>query len=483
LLKKLNPFNYRHNHPLAFRLLAYIILSSSIVTLFATLFQVILDYNKDVSLIETRFHEIKISQSKTIATNVWNFDDDQIDNLMAGILMLPDIEFIEIKTDFAKFSAGKKPEKKNIISFEYDLPGMKEVDILGKVQIVATLDNVYKRLQERVIVILASQGVKTFIVSFFILFILRQLVTRHLNTMAEFAKGLDLKKLDEFLDLGRKKTKHPDELDRVIKAINNMILNLGIASKEMEVQARMQGELNAAAIIQKACTPETLPLLKNFEIAAKFHPAREMSGDYFDVIQIDERFVVFVIADVSGKGVSAAMYANIARVLLRDKETLQKSPTKLLSALNNSLKKELHSNHFLTLSYAVLDIEESTLTYANAGHEPLILIRKSEKGISFLKPSGYPFSDLHSEIFEDRISQEKLIVEPGDVLFFYTDGLTDVENEEGKMLGEDQLYKILEEHSHLSAQFIHEKIFETLQSFKGTAEQTDDITMIVLKKS
>jgi len=261
-----------------------------------------------------------------------------------------------------------------------------------------------------------------------------------------------------------------------------MIKNLGTATKEMEIQARLQGELNAAATIQKACTPKTLPVLDDFEMAAQFNPAKEMSGDYFDIIKIDDRHVVFVIADVSGKGVSAAMYANITRVLVRDKETLLSSPVKLLSSLNQSLKKEFHSNHFLTMSYMVLDLKKFEVTYASAGHEPLILIRGEEKKITFLKPRGYPFSDLHADLFEERICQETILIHSGDLLFLYTDGLTDAENKQGEMFGEDRLYETLLDLQLHPVSQIPELIAERIRKFSGAAQQNDDITMIALKR-
>ncbi|NOX33497.1 MAG: SpoIIE family protein phosphatase [Deltaproteobacteria bacterium] len=479
MFKLITRSKYYRNYPLTFRLLVYILLCSSLVTLFATIFQVAVDYSKDMKSLKTRLHEIEITHSKTISLSVWNFDDKQIENLMDGVLMLPDIEYIEIRTDIKQYSAGKKPTE-NFLSYEFDLPAINDKYKTGSVFIAASLENIFQRMTERVVIILGSQAIKTFIVSFFILFIIRCLIIRHLNTMAEFARCLDLKKLDRFLELDRKKTEPKDELDRVVEAINQMIKNLSKATREIETKARLQGELNAAAIIQQACTPGTLPTLDSFEMAAEFYPAREMSGDYFDIIKIDNRYVVFVIADVSGKGVSAAMYANITRVLLRDKEILQPSPVKLLTSLNHSLKKEFHSNHFLTMSYMVLDLKNFLITYASAGHEPLILIR--EKEVIFLKPRGYPFSELHANLFDERICQETAKIQAGDLLFLYTDGLTDAENEKGEMFGEDRLYQTLLDFHHLSASEIHELIINKVQEFRGTAQQNDDITMIILKR-
>ncbi len=478
--------HYHRDYPLTFRLLVYILLCSSIVTLCATIFQIAVDYKKDVNDIRIRLLEVEISHARTISVAVWNFNDEQIQNLMGGILALPDLEYIEIVTETTDYRAGEET-KTFSITHQFELPRIEENEYLGTILITASLEAVYQRIKERVLIILGSQAVKTFVVSFFILFILRHLVTRHLNTMAEFAQNLDLKKLgmkkeDRFLKLDRKKNKVEDELDRVTDAINQMIGNLSKAAREMETQARIQGELDAGAIIQKACTPEILPDLKGFELAARFHPAREMSGDYLDTLVLDDRYAVLVVADVSGKGVSAAMYANITRVLLRDKEALQTSPTMLLCALNHSLKKEFHANHFLTMGYVVVDLTNGNLTYASAGHEPFILIREKDGEILFLKPSGYPFSNLHADIFDERLVQESVEMQPGDLLFVYTDGLTDAENQAGEMFGEDRMIRRLNDLRHLSAEKISQELHDQVRAFSGTAAQTDDITMIVLKK-
>lgn len=470
---------YVRNYPLTFRLLVYILLCSSLVTLLATVFQIAVDFRKDISFIRTRLLELEMSHAQTLGLSVWNFDTDQIDTIMDGMLMLPDIEYVEVRTGISVHSAGDKPEK-YFISHEFPLPE-KDGEALGSVWVAAGLGQVFKRMKERVLIILGSQAVKTFVVSFFILFILRNLVTRHLNTMAEFARRLDLKKLDRFLILDRKERTHKDELDRVTQAINQMIRNLSTTATEMETRARIQGELDAAAVIQQACTLQTLPALETYDLAARFRPAREMSGDYYDIIRVNDRYAVFVIADVSGKGVSAAMYANITRVLLRDKEALQPTPKKMLSALNRSLEKEFHANHFLTMGYLVLDLERHTATYASAGHEPFLLVRKAESDIRFLKPSGYPFSRLHADLFRDRLREETCDLHPGDILFCYTDGLTDARNPDGDMFGEERLYRLLETARDLPSETLCQRIMDAVDEFAGSAGQHDDMTMIVIR--
>jgi len=266
-----------------------------------------------------------------------------------------------------------------------------------------------------------------------------------------------------------------------------MVVSIKKSSEEMEVQARMEGELNAAAKVQQSFSPQSLPQLEQFEIASMFRPAREISGDYYDIIRIDERYIALIVADVSGKGVSAAMYANIARVLLRDKTRFHNDPVEVLCNLNESLKKEFLTSHFLTLAYVLLDLKESTVSYASAGHEPIVLLSPAQETYQLLKPKGYPFSELHADMFDMRIQQESYQMQSGDFIFIYTDGLTDVENEASEMYGEDRLYeqlhKIIQESpKEFGAQQLQDEISQQLITHQGTADQTDDITMIVLKR-
>jgi len=336
-----------------------------------------------------------------------------------------------------------------------------------------------KKTQNITNIILLFLGFLSLGVTYFIVRLVASKITNSLTDMAILIK--DLKQLDNSIMLSRKKHKNeePNELDQVISSINSMIENLKKSAQEMKERARMEGELNAAALVQKSFAPKKAPILNDFEISSMFYPAREISGDYYDVIKISDRYIGLIVADVSGKGVSAAMYANVARVLLRDKALIENEPVDLLCSLNNSLKKELHTNHFLTLCYMLLDIQESTVTYASAGHEPIVLINQKESEYKLLKPRGYPFSELLGDLFDSRIAQESYLMQSGDLLFCYTDGLTDVVNNEGNMYGEESLYKLIHD---LSAQQITDEIYKTLMSYQGSAEQTDDITMIALKK-
>ncbi len=479
---------HRRRHLLAYKLLVYILICSSFFTLIATSIQLYFDYRKDIGLIEKRMKQVEESYLQAIAYSVWDFNTIQTRYLLNGVLKLQDIQYVSIEMEIKSeevFVGIKKEEK--ILKYQFPLHVINssgERNHVGELVVITDLAAIYRRLFEKVLVILGTQAFKTFIVSGFILFIIQYVVTRHLNHMALFADSLNLEHLDSNLTLNRKHQNYnnQDELDKVVSAINNMLEKLKRSSIEMKVKARMEGEFNAAAVVQQSFSPEIPQKINDFEIASSFFPAREISGDYYDFIRINERYIALIIADVSGKGISAALYANIARVLLRDKVRLLKNPIDLLSSLNSSLTQEFHAQHFLTLCYLLLDLNESKMYYANAGHEPFVLVKSESENYTLLKPKGYPFCELHSDRFDTRLQQGSYEIKTGDLVFCYTDGLTDTMNETGEMFGEERLYEMVKDLRNHSAQEINDQILETIMSFKGSAEQVDDITMLILKR-
>jgi PAS domain S-box-containing protein len=223
---------YRQRHPLGYRLILYTLLFSSIITLISTIIQLTLDYRHDVSAIHSRLDTIQQSHLYGVINSVWNMDDKQVETLLEGIRQLPDIEHLEIKNYRGKTIAvaGQVPQW-GIITVTYPLEytnlHKKRID-LGILAVSASLQGVYDRLKNKIIVILVSQGVKTFLVSGFIFLLFQYLVTRHLETLSKYANKTNLDQLDQPLRLERKLGKgvHEDELDRVVDSVNNMYLRM-----------------------------------------------------------------------------------------------------------------------------------------------------------------------------------------------------------------------------------------------------------------
>lgn len=213
-------------HSLSKRLLSYILLCSATFAMLVTAVQLYLDYSGDVSEIDKRIQQIQDSYSDSIASSLWLVDREQVYLQLNGILELPDIEYIRLSAvDDQDYIVGEEPGNGNVIEHTFDLVhnGPSE-QLLGHFYLVANLNHVYARLWDKALVILLTQTVKTMLVSLFILFIFRAMVTRHLAKMASYARNLGLDSLHEGLELDRKTTSinKDDELSYVVRAINDM---------------------------------------------------------------------------------------------------------------------------------------------------------------------------------------------------------------------------------------------------------------------
>jgi sigma-B regulation protein RsbU (phosphoserine phosphatase) len=265
--------------------------------------------------------------------------------------------------------------------------------------------------------------------------------------------------------------------------------------------------------IQSDFLPHQLPRLQNWEIATRFRPAREVSGDFYDVFELPgERHVGLVIADISDKGVPAALFMALIRSLLRAFSEIPVPPSLLglaeryavsstvtsdvklatvlthLNAVNavlltNNYVVRNHSevNMFATLFCGVLDTETGLLTYVNCGHEPLLIL--ADNGIQTrLEPTGPAVG-----LFEDMsLDIERSILEPGDLLFGYTDGVTDARSPEGKFFSAKALLALMERCCEPQPQLTAEEVLGHVESALidhiGAADQFDDITMLAIRR-
>lgn len=466
---------------ISFHLLKAILLVSSIITLLITAFQLFLDYRQDINFIENQFRQIEKSHLESVAMTLWTLDQAAVKTQLKGFLGYRDIIYLVIYDPEGKpyMMAGEmKPGKTVTRKYPLLFQGIH----IGTLEITASIQNVYGRIFDRVFIIFMTQMLKTLIVSMFILFIVRQIVTRHLTSLGEYAKHLDLSRLDAPLILKKRRRKQPDELDLVAAAMNTMRITLRDSADALKKKARMEGELQAAAEIQKFKMPEIPPHFDGWDIAFKFSPALEVSGDYYDVFAPDENHFGLVIADASGKGLAAALHVNAASVLLKDKMALHSHPDTLLSALNQSIKNEFPANQFMTMSYARIEIQTGDVTYTSAGHDPALLAPVSGGTIIDIKPNGYPFCNVLSNDFDTRLAIKKFTMQPGDLLVLYTDGLTDSTNQHGKRYGVNRFLDLISDQRHRPAADIIGQTFTSIHHFSQGTPQNDDITMIAVKR-
>ncbi|HEX2960455.1 MAG TPA: PP2C family protein-serine/threonine phosphatase [Ignavibacteriales bacterium] len=260
------------------------------------------------------------------------------------------------------------------------------------------------------------------------------------------------------------------------------MVNLLIAF-ELADKLTAKDELAVAREIQTALMPRHAPENSMFDIACYSEPAREVGGDYYDFIcpesQKDKMYIV--IGDISGKGMGAALYMVQVQAILKYISNTCVSPKAILSELNKSLQNILKSDSFFTVSMASLEKDRCEISLSRAGHTPLIHYRagKAEN----VTPVGLGVGLRDGGIFDKVLEEMVITTEPGDVLVFYTDGLTEAMDRNRNFFGEERLMKVIEKNAHLSASLIQENIIKELDRFRDSTIPGDDTTLVIMKRS
>jgi serine phosphatase RsbU (regulator of sigma subunit) len=250
------------------------------------------------------------------------------------------------------------------------------------------------------------------------------------------------------------------------------------AQAGLAVKARMARELELARQVQESFLPKAFPDAPGYAFAAYSEPAREVGGDFYDVIDLGDGRVGLVIADVSDKGMAAALYMALSRSLIRAEAVREQSPRTVLTNVNRSLLDLGEQGMFVTVFYGMLDIRSGELIFARAGHDRPLLIR--EGTARELEGRGSLLG-----LFDEApasLTEESVRLLAGDRLILYTDGLTDVMNEDGAILGMDELRARLLQHRRLPAGDLAARTAQDLQAYRGKAEQADDMTLLVVAR-
>ena len=246
--------------------------------------------------------------------------------------------------------------------------------------------------------------------------------------------------------------------------------------------ARKDAELQIAAEIQKNFLPETLPRTEGFDIAAKSLMAKEVGGDFFDVMPLEiipmsTSRTGIMIADVSGKGVPAALFMALSRIVVRVTAMWFNKPQEVISFANPIIASNSKTGMFVTLFYGVIDKETLTLTYVNAGHNPPIVLRKETGEIEELALTGVAIGAME----DAEYTQESIPLAKGDVVVLYTDGITEAVNDKEEMFDVPRLIETIRKNGNSSSQEIVNEIISAVFSFSGSEPQYDDITLMVVK--
>jgi serine phosphatase RsbU (regulator of sigma subunit) len=242
---------------------------------------------------------------------------------------------------------------------------------------------------------------------------------------------------------------------------------------------RLEKELDVAREIQRKILPLKVPEYPNLQIASVFIPAFEVGGDYYDFFKISDTKLGFVIADVSGKGISAAfIMAEVKGIFESLSKTIEK-PKEILIKANDILKETLDSKSFVSAAYGYFDLTEKKLIFSRAGHCPLFLLRGDDS--KQIRPSGLGLGLSNKDYFEQTLEEYSVDLKENDTIVLYTDGVTEAKNELLEDFGDKYFLQVLQSNVNLSAQELSNKIIKEITVFSSGHEQYDDITLVIFK--
>jgi phosphoserine phosphatase RsbU/P len=276
-----------------------------------------------------------------------------------------------------------------------------------------------------------------------------------------------------------------DQLGELASSFNEMTGSIETLLQTAAEKRRLEEELRIARQIQMSLLPRGPLDFAGIGVTALCVPAREVGGDYYDFFRLEDERLGVLIADVSGKGTSAALYMAELKGLVLSLSQIYQSPRQLLLEVNRIISENLDSRSFITMTYAVLDMVAGTMTFARAGHTPLLyLSADGSEGTQVLTPSGLVVGlriPGAKEKFAELLEEHRIDLHKGDVIVFYTDGITEAMNRDSDLFGDARLGRIVAEHGHLDAADLRERILREIEAFVGGADQHDDMTMILVK--
>ncbi|MDQ7779648.1 MAG: SpoIIE family protein phosphatase [Planctomycetota bacterium] len=272
-----------------------------------------------------------------------------------------------------------------------------------------------------------------------------------------------------------------DEIGQLARTFNRMTKTLKIAHQSALETKALEHELNIATEIQQNLLPKRLPKIAGYDIFATYKPSKEVGGDYFDFIQIDEDNLGIIVADVSGKGIPGSMVMTMARSLIRMEAERNLSTSDTLIKVNRILARDIRRGMFVTCIYMILNARNKTLLVSSAGHNPMVLWRQATNKHELINPSGIALGFDKGPLFERNIKQLLVELNDGDRFLAYTDGVVESMSPESEEFGEDKFYEMITQFARKESSDLINTIVEAVELHQGKAPQHDDITIVTVR--
>jgi sigma-B regulation protein RsbU (phosphoserine phosphatase) len=278
-----------------------------------------------------------------------------------------------------------------------------------------------------------------------------------------------------------------DQLGELAGSFNQMTASIEDLLRQAAEKKRLEEELRIAREIQMSLLPQGPLVMPGLAVTALCVPAREVGGDYYDFFPMPDNRLGVLIADVSGKGTSAAFYMAELKGLVLSLSQIHSSPRSLMIAANRIIANNLDARSFITMTYAVIDLGAGRMTYARAGHTPMMYLPGPgyavDRQVQVLAPDGLVLGLKidGGEMFERILTEESIAMNAGDLYLLFTDGITEAMDGRDDCFGEARLARIVEQHAHLPSEELRERVLREIAAFVGDAPQHDDMTMILVK--
>lgn len=307
-------------------------------------------------------------------------------------------------------------------------------------------------------------------------FILVSILVKPINKLAVGAGIIGKGNLDYRIEIDSR-----NEIGELAQSFNKMTQDLKLAQKQMVEKERIEKEIQIARNIQQSLLPKGIPKINKYSFGALYRSAKEVGGDYYDFIKVDPENLGIVVADVSGKGVPAAVIMAITRSILRSFAPGNLSPYDVLKIVHYLLLQNIYKEMFVTAFYGILNIKNNSLKFVKAGHNYLIIYRAEKKECEIIKSKGTALGITKAERFNKILEEVNIKLQKNDIIVQYSDGVNESMNDKGEMYTNERLYENIKKYGELDAQGLVNKIDETVTLWAKNTPQSDDISIVAVK--
>lgn len=249
--------------------------------------------------------------------------------------------------------------------------------------------------------------------------------------------------------------------------------------KEKISKQKIEEELQIARRIQMGLLPQSINSIEGIEVSGFYNPAKIIGGDFYDVIKISESKMLVIVADVSGKGIPAALYMSKVQAMIQFAASIFQSPKDILIEVNKQIHNKIDKRSFITTIVALFDLEKMKVRICRAGHNPAIYSVNGD--LHLLKSKGMGLGLESNKYFDDNLEETEMDISKDNVFVFYSDGLTEAMNKNREEFGTKKIMEIIEINRQSPCSMIQKEIINSVDSFRGNAEQNDDITLVITK--